>query len=158
MLHLKDSNDIEDRKDWQAFSDGDFSCQKSEIPGTAIFSSDGSILDSSKSRSEAVNELLKYTVYDPKDKSPLNPDFVVIDAMKVLNAMTPIRRRNSSTKSLPVLKRFVAITFKTFMASITTKSGFSGDLSFGSYTVYLSNSLTASDLDLLPSRSEPSDE
>ena len=36
MLHLKDSNDIEDRKVWQAFSDGDFSCQKSEIPGTAI--------------------------------------------------------------------------------------------------------------------------
>ena len=27
---------MEDRKVWQAFSDGDFSCQKSEIPGTAI--------------------------------------------------------------------------------------------------------------------------
>ena len=36
MLHLKDSNDMEDRKVWQAFSDGDFSCQESEIPGTAI--------------------------------------------------------------------------------------------------------------------------
>ena len=36
MLHFKDSDDMEDRKVWQAFSDGDFSCQKSEIPGTAI--------------------------------------------------------------------------------------------------------------------------
>ena len=30
------------------------------------------------------------------------------------------------------------------------ESGFSGDLSLGSYPVYLSNSITASDLDLLP--------
>jgi hypothetical protein len=59
---------------------------------------------------------------------------------------------------LPVLKRFLDISFETLMASITTESGFSGDLSLGSYPVYLSNSLTASDLDLLPSRSEPSDE
>ena len=36
MLHLKDSNGMEDRKVWQAFSDGDFSCQNSDIPGTAI--------------------------------------------------------------------------------------------------------------------------
>ena len=38
------------------------------------------------------------------------------------------------------------------------ESGFSGDLSLGSYPVYLSNTLTASDLDLLLSRIEPSDE
>ena len=36
MLYLKNSNDMEDRKVWQAFSDGDFSCQNSETPGTAI--------------------------------------------------------------------------------------------------------------------------
>ena len=36
MYHLKDSEDVEDQKVWQAFSKGDFSCQKSEIPGTAI--------------------------------------------------------------------------------------------------------------------------
>ena len=36
MLSLKDSDDLEDRKVWQAFSNGDFSYQKSVIPGTAI--------------------------------------------------------------------------------------------------------------------------
>ena len=36
MYHLRDSEDMEDQKVWQAFSKGDFSCQKSEIPGTAI--------------------------------------------------------------------------------------------------------------------------
>ena len=57
----------------------------------SLFSSDGSLLDGSKSKSEAVNELLKYTGYDPRDKSPLNPDFVVIDAMRVLNEMATKR-------------------------------------------------------------------
>ena len=36
MHHLKESEDVEDRKVWQAFKNGDFSCQKSNIPGTAI--------------------------------------------------------------------------------------------------------------------------
>ena len=36
MFSLKDSNDLEDQKVWQAFSNGDFSCQRSVIPGTAI--------------------------------------------------------------------------------------------------------------------------
>ena len=36
MFSLKDSDDLEDQKVWQAFSNGDFSCQKSAIPGTAI--------------------------------------------------------------------------------------------------------------------------
>ena len=36
MYHLKDSDDVDDQKVWQAFSKGDFSCQKSEIPVTAI--------------------------------------------------------------------------------------------------------------------------
>lgn len=40
----------------------------------SIFSSDGSLLDGGKSKSEAVNELLTYTGYDPRDKSLLNPD------------------------------------------------------------------------------------
>ena len=57
----------------------------------SLFSSDGSLLDGSKSKSEAVNELLKYTGYDPRDKSPLNPDSVVIDAMRVLNEMATKR-------------------------------------------------------------------
>ena len=50
----------------------------------SLFSSDGSLLDGSKSKSEAVNEVLKYTGYDQRDKSPLNPDSVVIDAINVL--------------------------------------------------------------------------
>ena len=53
----------------------------------SLFSSDGSLLDGSKSKSKAVNELLKYTGYDPRNKSPLNPDCIVIDAMRVLNEM-----------------------------------------------------------------------
>ena len=57
----------------------------------SLFSSDGSLLDGSKSKSEAVNELLKYTGYDPRDKSPLNPDSVVIDAIRVLNEMATKR-------------------------------------------------------------------
>ena len=36
MHHLKESDDEEDRKVWQAFKNGDFSCQKSTFPGTAI--------------------------------------------------------------------------------------------------------------------------
>ena len=36
MHHLENSEDEEDRKVWQSFSNGDFSCQKSDIPGTAI--------------------------------------------------------------------------------------------------------------------------
>ena len=36
MHHLKESEDVEDRKVWQAFKNGDFSCQKSTIPGTSI--------------------------------------------------------------------------------------------------------------------------
>ena len=72
--------------------------------------------------------------------------------------MTSICLRKSFTRFFPVLKRFVAISFKTLMASIITESGFAGGLSLGSYPVYLGNSVTASDFDLLPSKSEPSDE
>ena len=46
---------------------------------------DDSLLDGSKFKSEVVNELLKYTGYDPRDISPLNADSVVIDAIRVLN-------------------------------------------------------------------------
>ena len=36
MHHLKESDDEEDQKVWQAFKNGDFSCQNSTIHGTAI--------------------------------------------------------------------------------------------------------------------------
>ena len=57
----------------------------------SLFSSDGSLLDGSKSKSEAVTELLKYTEYVPSDNPPSNPDSVVIDAMRVLNEMATKR-------------------------------------------------------------------
>ena len=53
----------------------------------SLFSSDGSLLDGNKSKSEAVTELLKYTGYEHSNKPPANPDSVVIDAMRVLNEM-----------------------------------------------------------------------
>ena len=36
MRHLQTSTNIEDRKIWDAFMAGDFSCQKSEVPVTSI--------------------------------------------------------------------------------------------------------------------------
>ena len=57
----------------------------------SLFSSDGSLLDGSKSKSEAVTELLKYTEYVPSDNPPANPDSVVIYAMRVLNEMATKR-------------------------------------------------------------------
>ena len=36
MHHLENSEDKEDQRVWQSFSNGDFSCQKSDNPGTAI--------------------------------------------------------------------------------------------------------------------------
>ena len=50
-------------------------CERSILKN--LFSSDGSSLDGSKSKSEAVNELLKYAGYEPSDKPPANPDSVV---------------------------------------------------------------------------------
>ena len=57
----------------------------------SLFSSDGSLLVGSKSKSEAVTELLKYTEHEPSDNPPSNPDSVVIDAMRVLNEMATKR-------------------------------------------------------------------
>ena len=36
MYHLRESDNVEDQKVWKAFENGDFSCQKTNIPGTAI--------------------------------------------------------------------------------------------------------------------------
>jgi hypothetical protein len=36
IQHLKQSGDQVDQKVWQAFMNRDFSCQKTNIPGTAI--------------------------------------------------------------------------------------------------------------------------
>ena len=57
----------------------------------SLLSSDGSLLDGSKSKSDAVSELLKYTEYEQSDNPLVNPDSVVIDAMRVLNEMATKR-------------------------------------------------------------------
>ena len=57
----------------------------------SLFSSDGSLLDGSKSKAEAVAELLKYSGYEPNDKLSSKPDCVVIDAMRVMNEMASKR-------------------------------------------------------------------
>ena len=36
MYHLRESDNVEDQKVWKAFENADFSCQKTNIPGTAI--------------------------------------------------------------------------------------------------------------------------
>ena len=36
MYNLRESDNVEDQKVWKAFENGDFSCQKTNIPGTAI--------------------------------------------------------------------------------------------------------------------------
>ena len=51
----------------------------------SLLSSDGSLLDGSKSKSDAVTELLKYTEYEQSDNLLANLDSVVIYAMRVLN-------------------------------------------------------------------------
>ena len=51
----------------------------------SLFSSDGSLLDGSKLKSDAVTEIIKATEVEPKDQLPIKPDCVVFDAMRVLN-------------------------------------------------------------------------
>ena len=61
---------------------------------------DDSLLDGSKFKSEVLNELLKYTEYDPRDTSPLNADSVVIDAMRVLNEKAANVSKKAKTWSM----------------------------------------------------------
>ena len=57
----------------------------------SLFSSDGSLLDGSKSKSDAVTEILKATEVEPTDQTANKPDCVVFDAMRVLNEMNTKR-------------------------------------------------------------------
>ena len=50
-----------------------------------LFTSDGSLLDGGKSKSDAVTEVMKAAEVEPNEQLPLNPDCVVFDAMKLLN-------------------------------------------------------------------------
>ena len=53
----------------------------------SLFSSDGSLLDVSKSKSDAVREVMKAAVVEPNESLPMKPDCVVFDAMRLLNEM-----------------------------------------------------------------------
>ena len=57
----------------------------------SLFSSDGSLLDGSKSKSDAVAGILKVTEVEPTDQIANKPDCVVFDAMRVLNEMSTKR-------------------------------------------------------------------
>ena len=51
----------------------------------SLFLSDGSLHDGSKSKSDAVTEVMQAAEVELNEQLPLNPDCVVIDAMKLLN-------------------------------------------------------------------------
>ena len=53
----------------------------------SLFSSDGSLLDGSKSKSDAVTEVMKAAEVEPNESLPMKPDCVVFDAMRLLNEM-----------------------------------------------------------------------
>ena len=65
----------------------------------SLFSSDGSLLDGSKSKSDAVTEILKDAEIEPSDQLPTRPDCVVIDAMRVLNEMSTKRLKTGKDLS-----------------------------------------------------------
>ncbi len=50
-------------------------------------SSDGSLLDGSKSKSDAVTEIMKAAEVEPNESLPMKPDCAVFDAMRLLNEM-----------------------------------------------------------------------
>ena len=65
----------------------------------SLFSSDGSLLDGGKSKSDAVTDILKATEVEPSDQLPNRPDCVVFDAMRVLNEMSTKRLKTGKDLS-----------------------------------------------------------
>ena len=84
----------------------------------SLFSLDGSLLDGSKSKSDAVNELLKYTEYEPSDNPPSNPDSVVIDAMRVLNEMSTKRFKTGKDLVNDFLRRIEVISLNARLQTV----------------------------------------
>ena len=76
----------------------------------SLFSSDGSLLDGSKSKSDAVTEILKAAEIEPSDQLPTRPDCVVFDAMRVLNEMSTKRLKTGKDLSNEFLRRIDAIS------------------------------------------------
>ena len=76
----------------------------------SLFSSDGSLLDGSKSKSDAVAEVLKVTEVEPTDQIANKPDCVVFDAMRVLNEMSTKRFKTGKDLSNEFLHRIDSIS------------------------------------------------
>ena len=53
----------------------------------SLFTSDGSLIDGGKSKSDAVTEVMKAAEVEPNEQLLLNPDCVVLDAQRLLNEM-----------------------------------------------------------------------
>ena len=75
-----------------------------------LFSSDGSLLDGSKSKSDAVAEILKVTEVEPTDQIANKTDFVVFDAMRVLNEMSTKWFKTGKDLSNEFLRRIDSIS------------------------------------------------
>ena len=75
----------------------------------SLFSSNGSLLDGSKSKLDDVTEILKAVEIEPSDQLPARPDCVVCDAMRVLNEMSTKRFKTVKDLSNKFLHRIDAI-------------------------------------------------
>ena len=76
----------------------------------SLFSSDGSLLDGSKSKSDAVTEILKATEVESTDQTANKPDCVVFDAMRVLNEMNTKRFKTGKDLSNEFLRQIESIS------------------------------------------------
>ena len=76
----------------------------------SLVSSDGFLLDGSKSKSDAVKKILKAAEIEPSDQLPTRPDCVVIDAMRVLNEMSTKHFKTGKDLSNEFLHRIDAIS------------------------------------------------
>ena len=76
----------------------------------SLFSSDRSLLNGSKLKSDAVTEILKAAEIEPSDQLPNRQDCVVFDTMRVLNKMSAKRFKTGKDLSNGLLHRINAIS------------------------------------------------
>ena len=76
----------------------------------SLFTSDGSLLDGSKSKSDAVTEVMKAAEVEPNEQLPLNPDCVVFDAMRLLNEMNTKKFKTGNDLLNEFLRRIDVIS------------------------------------------------
>ena len=76
----------------------------------SLFSSDGFLLNGSKSKSYAVAEILKVTEVEPTDQIANKPDCVVFDAMRMLNEMSTKRFKTGKDLSNEFVRRIDSIS------------------------------------------------